>query len=84
MIAFTDGFFLASQIDETEAARIRRYQTFAQQAYGVRPAPDTVRVVRLLAILERGTPAVALGPALEATFRRQQERWAVLQQTDRY
>jgi hypothetical protein len=67
---------MVRDLDETEAARIRHYQAFAQQTYGVRPAPDTVRVVRLLAILERGTPAVALGPALEATFRRQQERWA--------
>ena len=67
---------MVRDLDETEAARIRRYQTFTQQAYGVRPAPDTVRVVRLLAILEQGAPAITLGPALETTFRRQQERWA--------
>jgi N-methylhydantoinase A/oxoprolinase/acetone carboxylase beta subunit len=71
-----EDLLMVRDLDETEAARIRRYQTFTQQAYGVRPAPDTVRIVRLLAILERGTPAITLGPALETTFRRQQEQWA--------
>ena len=59
--------------DEPEEARLRRYQTFAQHAYGVRPAAETIRVVRLLAVLERGTTVVAFGPSLEATFRRRQE-----------
>ena len=67
---------MVRDLDEPEAVRVRRYQTFAQQTYGVRPAPDTVHVVRLLVILEQGIPAVSLGPALEATFRRQQERYA--------
>ena len=67
---------MVRDLDETESARIRRYQTFTQQAYGVRPPPESVRVVRLLAILEQGAPAITLGPALETTFRRQQERWA--------
>jgi len=45
---------------------------------GLRRAPgaDTVRVVRLLAILEQGTPSLPSARPLEATFRRQQERWA--------
>jgi N-methylhydantoinase A len=65
-------------LDEPEEARLRRYQAFAQQAYGIRPAPETIRVVRLLAILERGSASLALGPSLEATFRRHQARWAAL------
>jgi hypothetical protein len=33
-------------------------------------------VIRLLAVLERGTTAIAFGPSLEATFRRRQEDWS--------
>jgi N-methylhydantoinase A len=63
-------------LEETAEARLARYQDFARQAYGIRPAPGTIRVVRLLAILERGQAAIDFGPALEATFHRQRERWA--------
>ncbi len=68
-----EDLLLVRDPDESEEARLRRYQTFAQHAYGVRPAAETIRVVRLLAVLERGTTAVAFGPSLEATFRRRQE-----------
>jgi hypothetical protein len=68
-----EDLLLVRDPDEPEEARLRRYQTFAQHAYGVRPAAETIRVIRLLAVLERGTTAVAFGPSLEATFRRRQE-----------
>ena len=71
-----EDLLMVHDLDEPVAARIRRYHTFTQQAYGVRPTPDAVRVVRLLSILDQGSPAVTLGPALEATFHRQRERWA--------
>ena len=54
-------------------ARLRRYQSFVQHAYGIRPATETIRVVRLLAVWEQGSSAVAFGPALEATFRGRQD-----------
>jgi N-methylhydantoinase A/oxoprolinase/acetone carboxylase beta subunit len=63
-------------LDESIETRLRRYQTFAQQAYGIKPAAATLRVVRLLAILERGSSHFSLGPTLEATFRTRQERLA--------
>jgi len=71
-----EDLLLVRDPDEPEEARLRRYQTFAQHAYGVRPATETIRVVRLLAVLERGTTAIAFGPSLEATFRRRQESHA--------
>ena len=77
-----EDLLMVQDLDEPEAARIRRYQTFTQHAYGVRPTPETVRVVRLLIILESGTPSVSLGPALEATFRRQRERWVASAQAE--
>jgi N-methylhydantoinase A len=68
-----EDLLLVPDAEESGEALVRRYQTFAQHAYGVHPAADTIRVVRLLAILERGNSAIALGPSLEATFHRQQE-----------
>jgi len=64
---------LVRDTDESGEALVRRYQSFVQHAYGVRPAAETIRAVRLLAVLERGNSAIALGPSLEATFRRRQE-----------
>ena len=57
---------------EPVEARIRRYHTFAERAYGIRPAPESVRVLRLLALAEEEHAPLALGDALEATFTRQQ------------
>ncbi|MBI4737797.1 MAG: hydantoinase/oxoprolinase family protein, partial [candidate division NC10 bacterium] len=39
---------------EPADARVRRYHAFTETAYGIRPAPETVRVTRLLAILKEG------------------------------
>lgn len=69
-----EDLLLVRDSEESEEARVRRYQVFAQQAYGVRPSAETIRVVRLLAVLERGDSVVAFGPSLEATFRSRQER----------
>ena len=69
-------------LEESAEARLRRYQSFVQHAYGVRPAAETIRVVRLLAVWERGNSAVALSPALEATFRSRQERYAATPETN--
>jgi N-methylhydantoinase A len=63
-------------LDESIETRLRRYQTFAQQAYGIKPGAATLRVVRLLAVLERGSSHFSLGPTLEATFRARQSRCA--------
>lgn len=60
--------------DESAEARVGRYQTFAHSAYGIRPAAESIRAVRLLAVLERGHSAIALGSSLEATFHKQQVR----------
>jgi N-methylhydantoinase A len=68
-----EDLLLVRDADEPEEARLRRYQTFAQHAYGVRPAAETIRAVRLLVVLERGNSAIALAPSLEATFHRRQE-----------
>lgn len=68
-----EDLLLVRDVDESPEARVRRYQTFVQSAYGVRPAMETIRAVRLLAVLERGSSAIALGPSLEATFRARQE-----------
>ncbi len=59
---------------ESADVRIRRYHAFTERAYGIRPAPESVRVTRLLATLEEGSSPVALGQSLQATFTRQQER----------
>jgi hypothetical protein len=61
---------------ESVGARIRAYHTFTERAYGIRPAPESVSVTRLLAILEEGPSAVALDRSLRATFAREQERCA--------
>ncbi len=69
-----EDLLLVRDVDESPEARVRRYQTFVQSAYGVRPAAETIRAVRLLAVLERGNSAIAFGPSLEATFHARQER----------
>ncbi len=61
---------------ESVEARIGRYHAFTEAAYGIRPAPETVRVTRLLGILEEGPSAVSLGESLRATFTRGRERYA--------
>ena len=61
---------------ESADARIRRYHAFTESAYGIRPAPETVRVTRLLAILEEGSSPIGLSQSLEATFAREQVRYA--------
>lgn len=63
---------------EPVEARLRRYHTFTQRTYGIRPAPGSVRVVRLLAVLEEGNSSVSLGPSLEATFVQARERQTAL------
>jgi N-methylhydantoinase A len=71
-----EDLLLVRNMEEPADARLTRYLAFAQQAYGIQPAPETIRAVRLLAILERGPAAITLGPALEATVRRRREEWA--------
>ena len=71
-----EDLLLVREAEESGDALVRRYQAFAQHAYGIHPAADTIRAVRLLAILEHGNSAVELGPALEATFRGRQQRLA--------
>jgi hypothetical protein len=61
---------------ESSGERIRRYHAFTERAYGIRPAPATVKVVRLLAVLEEGGSPIAFGDSLRATFVRGQERSA--------
>ncbi len=61
---------------EPADARVRRYHAFTETAYGIRPAPETVRVTRLLAILEEGRSPIGLSQSLEATFAREQVRYA--------
>ncbi|MBI2001569.1 MAG: hydantoinase/oxoprolinase family protein [candidate division NC10 bacterium] len=61
---------------EPADARVRRYHAFTETAYGIRPAPETVRVTRLLAILEEGNSHLELSQSLEATFAREQVRYA--------
>lgn len=61
---------------ESADARVRRYHAFTETAYGIRPAPETVRVTRLLAILGEGNSPIGLGQSLEATFAREQARYA--------
>ena len=61
---------------ESAEARLRRYHAFTERTYGIRPAPEGVRVTRLLALLEEGPSPIALGPSLQATFSHQQRREA--------
>jgi hypothetical protein len=77
-----EDLLLVRDVDESPEARVRRYQTFAQNAYGVRPAAETIRAVRLLAVLERGNSAITLGPSLEATFRSRQALYATARGTE--
>jgi N-methylhydantoinase A len=77
-----EDLLLVRDAEESADARVRRYQTFAHHAYGVRPAAETIRVVRLLAVLESGNSVVAFGPSLEATFRSRQERHVATRGTE--
>lgn len=61
---------------EPVSTRIRAYHAFTERAYGIRPAPEGVRVTRLLAILEEGPCAIGLDQSLRVTFARAQERHA--------
>ncbi|HYL81595.1 MAG TPA: hydantoinase/oxoprolinase family protein [Candidatus Acidoferrum sp.] len=63
-------------VGEPVEARIRRYHAFTERTYGIRPSPQAVRVVRLLAVMEEGPSPIAIGPSLQATFARRQERGA--------
>jgi N-methylhydantoinase A len=74
-----EDLLLVREAEESGDALVRRYQAFAQHAYGIRPAAETVRVVRLLAVLEHGNSIIELGPSLEATFLSRQERLAAAQ-----
>ncbi len=56
--------------DEAPEALIRRYHVFTDRAYGVRPATENIRVLRLLALREEVRAQLDLGAALEATFAR--------------
>lgn len=55
---------------ESAAARIRRYHAFTERTYGIRPDPGTVRVTRLLAVLEESDSSLSLAALLEGTFAR--------------
>ena len=61
---------------ESVGTRIRGYEAFTERAYGIRTEPEKVRVTRLLAILEEGPSCIALDRSLQATFAREQERYA--------
>lgn len=61
---------------ESVGERIRRYHAFTERAYGIRPIPAAVKVMRLLAVLEEGDSPIALGDSLRATFARGRERSA--------
>jgi N-methylhydantoinase A len=61
---------------ESSDQRIRRYHAFTERAYGIRPVPATVKVMRLLAVLEEGDSPIAFGDSLRATFARGRERAA--------
>jgi len=61
---------------ESVGARLRAYHVFTERAYGIRPAPESVRVTRVLAILEDGPSSIALDQSLQATFVRERERYA--------
>jgi len=77
-----EDLLMVRDVEESQEARVRRYQTFAQHAYGVRPAAETIRVVRILAVLERGNSVIAFGPSLEATFHSRQERQVATQSSE--
>jgi len=62
--------------EESSGERIRRYHAFTERAYGVRPVPATVKVMRLLAVLEEEASSIAFGDSLRATFARGRERSA--------
>ncbi len=55
------------------STRIREYHAFTERAYGIRPAPEHVRVVRLLAILEEEVTSVNLDRCLRASFARDRD-----------
>jgi N-methylhydantoinase A len=55
---------------ESVAARLARYHAFTERAYGIRPNPDTVRVTRLLGVLEEGPASLPLADLLAGTFAR--------------
>lgn len=57
-------------VGETAEARIRRYHAFTERAYGIRPDPRTVRVVRLLAVWEEAASSLDMASLLESTFAR--------------
>jgi N-methylhydantoinase A len=57
-------------LEEAPEDLTRRYHAFTERAYGIRPAPESIRVLRLLALREEGSARLDLGPALEATFAR--------------
>ena len=69
-----EDLLLVQGLEESAGERVRRYQTFARTVYGVQPAADAIRVVRILAIVERGNSAIDFGSSLEATFHRGRER----------
>ncbi len=61
---------------ESTDQRIRRYHAFMERAYGIRPVSSTVKVMRLLAVLEEGGSPIAFGDSLRATFARGRARSA--------
>jgi N-methylhydantoinase A len=66
---------------EPVSTRIHEYHAFTERAYGIRPAPESVRVMRLLAILEEGPSSIVLDRSLQATFAREQERYVSAPET---
>lgn len=71
-----EDMLAVQDLAESVSTRIREYHAFTERAYGIRPAPESVRVTRLLAILEEEPAAIALDRSLRATFAREQERYA--------
>jgi N-methylhydantoinase A len=63
-------------LGESTDQRIRRYHAFTERAYGIRPVAETVKVLRVLAVLEEGGSPIAFGDSLRATFARGRERSA--------
>ena len=53
---------------ESAEARIGRYHAFTERAYGIRPNPESVRVTRLLGVLEEESASLPLASLLEGTF----------------
>jgi hypothetical protein len=58
---------------ESTAERIGRYHAFTERAYGIRPVPESVRVTRLLAVVEERDSSLSLPSLLEGTFARRRE-----------